>query len=351
MFGDRLKMARHMARLSLRALAEKAGVSHNAVHKYERGDDVPGSDVLLRLAEALGVTVGFLLRPLQVTLTEPAYRHRSKLGARDKAALKERVREEVERWVVAESLRPAKAGTAPGFPKTTWEVESPDDIERAAEKLREQWDLGSAPIANLTALLEERGVIVCRVPGFRGFDALTYEVVGHGPAIAVNAEHPGDRQRFSLAHEMGHLLLSVRPPLDEEKATNRFAGAFLAPRSEMRQLLGDSRHRLSLKELEFLKQLFGISMLASVHRAADLQIISDREAVRWYTDFGRVGWRKAEPGPLPPEQPKRLRAMVLGALAEGAITESRAAELLGCTVREVRDVGRVAHEPRAAAGH
>ncbi len=45
--GERLKMARAMSGLSLRDVAAKAGVSHMAISKYERGLDMPSSPVLL----------------------------------------------------------------------------------------------------------------------------------------------------------------------------------------------------------------------------------------------------------------------------------------------------------------
>ncbi|NPV30275.1 MAG: helix-turn-helix transcriptional regulator, partial [Firmicutes bacterium] len=57
MVGERLRLARRAAGLSLRELANRVGVSPQAISKYERGLDIPSSGVLLRLAEALGVKV------------------------------------------------------------------------------------------------------------------------------------------------------------------------------------------------------------------------------------------------------------------------------------------------------
>lgn len=83
------------------------------------------------------------------------------------------------------------------------------------------------------------------------------------PWVAVSkALRSYDRQRFTLAHELGHLLLAERladGPLDE-KACDRFAGAFLAPCGAVRQLLGPERHRLEWAELHMLKHEFGLSM-------------------------------------------------------------------------------------------
>jgi transcriptional regulator with XRE-family HTH domain len=66
MIGERIKIARRAAGLSQRALAKAVGVSAMAISKYERELDTPGSDVLLRLAQALGVKTEYFLRPTTV---------------------------------------------------------------------------------------------------------------------------------------------------------------------------------------------------------------------------------------------------------------------------------------------
>ena len=43
----------------------------------------------------------------------------------------------------------------------------------------------------------------------------------------------------------------------------------------------------------------------------------------------------AEPMPLPPEEPQRFKRLCFRALAEDAISEAKAAELLGITVRQL----------------
>ena len=90
MIGERLKVARYRAKLSTRGLAAKAEVSAMAVSKYERGLDVPGSDVLIRLARALGVKVEFLLRRDSVRLAEASFRCRRTLPAKQKRTVDER---------------------------------------------------------------------------------------------------------------------------------------------------------------------------------------------------------------------------------------------------------------------
>ncbi|MBI1613635.1 ImmA/IrrE family metallo-endopeptidase, partial [Escherichia coli] len=93
------------------------------------------------------------------------------------------------------------------------------------------------PIADLTDTFEGLGLLIIVVdeenPGFSGLTAKARTEDGRlYPVVAVSSRWPGDRQRFTLAHELGHLLLDGRlaDDIDEEKACDRFAGAFLAPR-------------------------------------------------------------------------------------------------------------------------
>ncbi len=331
--GERLKSARKRAGLNLRQLAGQVGVSAQAISKYERDLDAPGSAVLIRLSEALGVSLEWLLRPVQVVVSAPAYRsHRSRLRSRKMAQVEEQVREWLERYLTIEEITgEMQAFTLPD--RLGGAIECIEDAEKVAEDLRRAWDLGEGALPDLIATLEGRGVKVGVIPGPDHFDALTLFANESVPVIVVKADIPGDRQRLSLAHELGHLVLRA-PQAWEEKAIEaaafRFAGAFLAPRAAVQRELGVSRMSLDLYELHLLKHRYGISMQAWVHRAHDLGIISVATAQKFYRRFRAQGWHVQEPGdPYPPETTTRLERLVLRALAEGLITEGRVGELLG----------------------
>jgi Zn-dependent peptidase ImmA (M78 family) len=158
--------------------------------------------------------------------------------------------------------------------------------------------------------------------------------------IVIKANTWSERKRFTLAHELGHLLMDVRPGVDAEKAANRFAGAFLMPVEALWREIGQHRTMISLGELLRLKALFGASFQAIVYRCHDLGIISDARYRRLFQIFNENGWRKPpfkEPGSIDPsvEQPRRMERLCFRALAERAIGESKAAETLGVSVREL----------------
>lgn len=328
-FGERVKAARTSSGLGLRALADRVGVSAQALSKYERDLDVPGSRVIRALAQALAVPSDYFFRPTTVRVTEPAFRHRSsRIGVREKTQIEGRVRDWAERYAELEVLAgQPTAFRVPGFDRA---VQAPADAEIVAARLRSDWNLGEDPISNLTVLLEDRGVKVGLFEAAEGFDGMTFLADGV-PVVAVREGVPGDRHRFNLAHELGHLVMDVGMD-DAEKAAHRFAGAFLVPASAVhRELAGLRRFTpTALPFLEHLKQKWGISIAAWAFRARDCDLMSEADLVTFVrTMKARKLWAR-EPGrAVPQEQPGRMEQLALRILADGRLSPSRAMELLG----------------------
>jgi len=316
-----------MAGISQRNLADKADVSAMAISKYERNMDTPGSAVLLRLADALSVKIEYFFRPTRITLSTPTYRKRASLPTLEGASILERIQEWLERYLEIESLlNRASTFTLPPPQR----IEAMEEIESVALALRTQWCLGLDPIENLMEACEDHGIKIGLIDGHPDFDALTLLANDTIPVVALRRDMPGDRQRFCLAHELGHLILQPMEHIDAEKAAHRFAGAFLVPRSTVELELGIKRHFIGLNELHLLKHKYGLSMQAWIYRTKDLGILSEADAIQLFKRFRQHGWYRAEPGnPLPPEKPQRFERLVMHALCEDIISQARAAELLG----------------------
>jgi Zn-dependent peptidase ImmA (M78 family) len=220
-----------------------------------------------------------------------------------------------------------------------------DDAENAARAVRTHWGLGVDPILSLAELLEERGIKILSVAlSDIDIDGLTAKVRRSNneavPVIVIKAGTWSERKRFTLAHELGHLVIDVWHGVDAEKAANRFAGAFLMPPEALWREIGKRRTMISLGELLRLKELFGASFQAIVYRCHDLGIIPGPAFRRLFQIFNERGWRKPpfqEPGALDPsqEEPRRMQRLCFRALSEGAISESKAAEILGISVRDL----------------
>ncbi len=333
MVGERLMRARKAAGFSMRDLAAAAGVSANMIKKYEHGDSMPSSGVLVKMAKALGVRTEYFFRPAVVELSGIEYRKRAKTPAKLLRKIEADVLDQAERWHELANMWPdfpvPQFELPSGLPK---QITCYEDIESAAEAVRGAWGLGLNPIPDVIDELESRGllVIVTEVEVGAHFDGLQATVAGK-PIIVVSKDWPGDRQRFTLAHELGHLLLHDRlaDDLDEERACNRFASAFLLPAESIRTHLGTTRHNIEPRELYLLKHEFGLSMQSCLYRAADVGTISDAVRQRLFMLFSKNGWRKQEPGEAYPKEVTQLfEQLVFRSLGEGIVGESKAAELM-----------------------
>ena len=345
MIGQRLKLTRAAAGLSLRDLAAKIGnrVTAQAIGKYERDGSMPGSGVLIALADALGVSVDYLVGDQDMAFEAVDFRKKTVTRRREEAQVEAKVLHLLERYLMVEEvlqLRSVEWHSPREAPYPV--VRDVAEADRAARSLRDHWGLGNDPIPNLVELLEEQGIKVLAVE-LTNIDGLTAHVrrSEHGvvPVIVVNCQDWRERQRFTLAHELGHLIMDVAPRVNEEKAAYRFAGAFLMPANALWAAIGKHRTSIGWGELFALKQLFGVSVQAITYRCKELGIFREAMFRRLFDDFTRFGWRSPpykEPYAIKKgEKPQRFERLTFRALAEGAVSEAKAAELLGVSVREL----------------
>ena len=345
MFGDRLKLARAAAGFSLRDLSAKMDclISAQALGKYERDEMLPSSTVLIALAKALGVSESYLLSTGQLELADVAFRKRKLTSARDEAVLSAQVLNRVEKYLQIEDILAAASNEWKPPTNFPHPVSSVEQAELAADRLRDAWGLGQDPIPRLAEFLEEQGIKVLSLDGLADtISGMTARIErGSGrfvPMIVINKQHPGERQRFTLAHELGHLVLEPIGDLDIDKAADRFAGAFLVPAPMLRAEVGARRHEIPLGELLSLKKLFLASMQCVLYRLKDLEIINQSLCSAVFARMSKLGWRMKEPEPLPPEETQRFKRLVFRSMAEELISESKAAELLDVTVRELSNM-------------
>lgn len=347
MIGQRLYRARKAAGLSLRDLGAQVGLTHAAIKKYEDEQATPPSKILLKLARVLNVRTEYFFRPETVALDHIEYRKRSTLPKKRLEAIEHEVIDQIERRIELENLFPSPPvipfAPVHGLPALISDLAQ---IEIAAEAVRQAWDIGYDPIPDFIDVLETHGIRVFMIdanadPKFDGLAASVNQM----PIIVVGSNWPGDRQRFTLAHELGHLMLAghLSDGINEEIACNRFAGAFLIPRKSVTQELGAHRSHIEPKELALVKEEFGLSMAGILYRARDLGIVSPA----WRDDQAKLfrikGWHLTEPGkPYPAEKAHLFEQLVFHALGEDYIGESKAAELMKMsltTFQTVRSLG------------
>ena len=342
--GQRIRVSRRASGVSLRKLEARINnrVTAQAISKYERDESMPSSGVLIALADALNVPVDYLASESDIRLESVDFRKKRPIKRREEALVEARVLHLLERYLAVEEIL--------GLPTVSWEMPrefpwpvlgDPAEAEQAALSIRDHWGLGLGPIPNLVDLLEERGIKVLAM-SFPNIDGLTARVRledrGVASVVVVNHDNWGERQRFTLAHELGHMVLDPATKIDEKKTAHRFAGAFLMPAETLRFEIGKHRNSIGWGELFELKRIFGVSVQALTYRCRDLGIFGAPVFRMLFNEFTRRGWRSPpfeEPGAFPGERPMRFERLCFRALSEGAISEAKAAELLGHSVREL----------------
>lgn len=331
--GDRLRAARTRAGLTQKQLADECGVSAAAISKFETSGCRPSIDVLISIAETLTTSVDFLVRPDTGEDTAWCHRKFSDLGKHKREALEVYARDAFERRLTLERIVYGEHLPYYQGPRNI-PVKRPEDAEDAAGQMRAHFGIGHEPIPNLIGLLEQHDFRIAIAPeGFDGSDGLCAWAHDSIPFIMVSSA-PGDRRRFTVAHELAHLVCDIDSALDEESVGHRFAGALLVPCAAVREVSEREDGFAGLDDLLPVKQTYGISVSALIYRFRDCGIISDEAHRRLYMRLSSRGWRRSEPGAVPVEEPREMDRLLDRALRDELIYEPRAAELMGLSLRD-----------------
>jgi len=339
--GKRIRQLRLANGMTQSDLAEATGdlVSKQMISRYERNKAQPSPSVLKGLADAFDVPAATLFREPVAEMRFDAYRRYKRLGKRKQEQIEQRVARELERRIRLQDLLGQLHDDLP-IPSREWKVSNPEEAEEAAVKLREQWQLGLAPIGNVTEVLEGHHVHVIRIDGFEDFDGLSARAWDGdellAAAVIYGGGRAGERQRLTLAHELAHIVLDTEDlpeddpdTFDEEDAVFRMGAAFLAPREPLLRNVGQKRQSIQLQELLLLKEEYGMSIQALLYRLKDLGVISAHHHKQWSIKINQQGWRTSEPKEMEPERPKWLRRSTYRAYSEGLISEDEAERLIG----------------------
>lgn len=350
MLGERLKLARKKAGLSLRELAAimDPPVSAQALSKYESNEMMPSSRVFVGLGKALGVSLDFLMSDEVAELTGVEFRKHSGTSARDRARVEAVVTEALESYLAIEDILDLPPAEDPVATVRRARVSSYDEAESLADKLRDEWGLGTDPIPSMTGLIEEKGIKVIEADFPDRVSGMTCVVkrTGNRPdteAIVISENINVERKRFTLAHELAHRVVkgTAGPDVKHETAMNRFAGAFLVRGDHLRQEVGPRRHGIAYHEVMELKKFYGVSAAALLVRLRDTGILPEAVIVYAFRTYAK-NWRTVEPEPIENdigigafERPKRFEGLVYRALAEQLISPARAAQLLKRPLAEI----------------
>ena len=314
MAGERLRTLRDLLGITQVELAEAAGVPQPRISEIELGVREATEEILDLIATATATPRSFFdVYPPDLPLGTLRFR---KLAAAKRGDTKRVKALFNEAYRVATDLLVEASYPQPCLPVATATNVTDLEIERLATEIREALQIdGDGPITHLTRAIERAGVAVAplTLPGDHGGEdeAIGHFGVSHWPGPGEHAligyftGGPGDRQRYTLAHELAHLVLHSRrrTPLDPESEANRLAGAILMPYDRAIEVFDRA---VTLRDLARIKATWGISIQALIMRGGHVGKVDDARKTSLFKQLSARGWRKTEPVVVHPEDPMLL---------------------------------------------
>lgn len=288
--------------LSHTEMAAQLGVSTSALSRILTGRSEATHTQLTALALALGCTPGVLQQaPAEVLHSRPWLRA---YADAPKKVMDQFVADTV---LAVESFDELRLKLLPErLPMFSGDPSDEHEIDEFAHSVRLATDIEEGVVTNATRAAERLGCVVLPLESELGRHLGMSMFVNGTPVIRVaraSPQTPGDRQRFTVAHELGHLTLHQSVPAPDnaeqskaiEKQANRFAGAFLLPADEFLEDLDAVGGRVTLTTLSKLKARWGVAIKAMVVRLQQLQRIDADQARSLYKQISARGWNKGEP--------------------------------------------------------
>jgi len=332
--GKKLRAARAATGKSTRTVAREATIkgipmSHATLANYERGDTMPSLPTLKLLARIYECPLEQLMEDTPA-LSGIRYRALKSVRVSDRRHFEG----EATRWSYVyfelETIlgRPLRGESFEAKPST-----KPADL---AAQVRNELGLGDKPIPSVVRLLEKFGIRVLQVESTARIDGLA-AMYGDAPVVALNPKLSSDRFRFNAAHELGHHLYEDwrdedGKDHDGDDRAHEFASHLLIPDSKIE----DAFEGFSMVRLVRYKELYGVSLAAMIYRGKQAELIEQKDYERIWREFGRLGWRKREPGFVPPDYSSRLEQLIERAIHDKAMSFGDVARLAAVDERVIQ---------------
>lgn len=301
--GSRLKSARKYRGKTIVELANDIGVSKQAVSQYENGTIYPIFEILMNIVNTLKFPREYFYEKdsIQIELGNTYFRASSKLTKKEEGIQNEK------------SILLGKIFSVLNeyieFPKLNLPDIDPElSIEEKAMKVREYWGIGHEPIQDIIYVLEKNGIIITAMnTNTENVDAFSQRQDINGEMhyiIALgNDKGSATRRQFSVAHELGHIILhdafleleylSNEELRDIENQAHEFASAFLLPKDTFSKDI--IAYPTNLEYYIQLKKKWRTSISAMLVRANNLNILAYSSYQTLMRKMSRLGWRKKEP--------------------------------------------------------
>lgn len=343
-FANKLKQLREQFSYSLSELGDSIQKSKQAIHQYETGQIYPTSDTLFKLSEVFGKHPSFFYSTsgTEIKLSDLNFRQEKHATEEvDIKVLKDICLDYLKRLIEIKALVQEPIDFQ--NPIEDLPIKSERDIEKAAKSLRKKWKLGYSPISDVTKVVEDNGVAVIEVNVSEGFTGLSGFANENIPFMIVNSNcSEVTRKRFTLLHELGHLILQFSHTVSDgyrERLCDHFAGAVLLVDEVLLNEIGRHRKTITLEELRRIKLKYGASVEAIMIRAHKIELISQETLNLWLQQRNVIissGFNTTSGQFSATEKPCEFNKLVQRGLSEQRITKGKAAELINIPESELK---------------
>ncbi len=327
--GDMLRLARQLRGFTQNKAASRLSMAQAVLSRYENAVADPDNVFLMKASRVYEVPRPFfdILDPVYgpPVSVHPMLRGKSDVSARDIDMIT------AELNVRLMHLRRLLEGVAfePTLNVPILDIEEYGSPEMIASTVRAHWGVPSGPIKNLTSIAERAGIIVgwSRLGG-ASVSGVTFRVSGNPPIVLLNEQHSADRMRYTLAHEIGHMIMHRFPTATMEAEANEFASALLMPANDI--VSSFRARRITLQLLAALKPEWKVAMQALLMRASSLNFLTKNQQRYLWQQISARGWRRREPAELdlPHEPPTVLPAIIRSHVFDLGYSDDELADLV-----------------------
>lgn len=313
--AKRISLARNLRGVSQGELSQKLKLTNQSVLSNIENGKIPFDEPFAtQLANELKLPVSFFHKDRSFTrLSKFYYRKRNAFPA---AAL---IPLEAKIDVIRESYsRLLEAADVPFVELPAIPVTDSNRPEEIARLFRLFLGLNNEPLDGLVSIIERLGIVVFFLDvNSDKFSGLTVQTDNNVHMIVINKNMPNDHKKFTLAHEIGHIIMHIPFAEDPdfiseydldvvEKQADQFAGAFLIPREQAKYTLRD----ITYSKLDEFKTYWKVSKQAIICRARDVGIINEVRFKTLFIELSRNGERKKERITIPLDEPKLLKKII-----------------------------------------
>ncbi len=339
-FGENVFRGRKQKGWSMDQLSAMTGnkISKAAIAKIEAGLVMPREKTIWLLMEAFGMRPDYFFRAATVRSNITGLvRSRAYLSEREQHMILEDANQFLEAYVQIEQMSLSRKDFVNPLSELQ-PVVGDMDAEDAADFVRHLWHLGEGALGSVCEIFEERHIKIHMADIEIDFEGMTALIGSDEPVFIINKTINSEHKRFTLLFELAGLILRFPDEMktsEAEKLCARFAGAVLLPAKVLYALIGKKREQIYLSELIQIRNTFGISLGAAMHRLLELRIIGLPLYTRFKTYIQDNPNETGQGGCTIDEKPQRFERLVLQALSRRIITLGHAADLLQCKQTEL----------------